>query len=196
MKKPKTNKRPKRFGYLLQEIFIVVIGVLIAISLNNLKESISNDNYVEKTLNVINNEIQDSRTEVDTILKIHYKMVESLEDLSTEEKNLKLGEMIAELGGFQKATTKNVSLRFFIANKAELVDFKVISQLLDIESRTEILNGKIERLADFVYENLNNTSVESKQTFTFLLYDIIESEESLLASYDDFINQNKDVLGQ
>jgi hypothetical protein len=196
MTNTKKTKSPKRFGYLLQEIFIVVIGVLIAISLNNLKESISNDNYVEKTLNVINNEIQDSRTEVDTILKIHYKMAETLEELAREENDQKLGEMIVELGGFQKATIKNVSLRFFIANKAELVDFKVISQLLDIESRTEILTAKIERLADFVYENLNNTSVESKQTFTFLLYDIIESEESLLSSYDDFINQNKDVLGQ
>lgn len=196
MNNTKKTKRPNRFRYLLQEIFIVVIGVLIAISLNNLKESISNNNYVEKTLNVINNEIQDSRTEVDTILKIHYKMVETLEELGREENDQKLGEMIVELGGFQKATIKNVSLRFFVANKAELVDFNVISQLLDIESRTEILSAKIERLADFVYENLNNTSVGSKLTFTFLLYDIIESEESLLAGYDDFINQNKDILGQ
>jgi|GEM_PF-1046396 len=196
MTNTKKTKRPNRFRYLLQEIFIVVIGVLIAISLNNLKESISNNNYVEKTLSVINNEIQDSRTEVDTILKIHYKMVETLEELGREENDQKLGEMIVELGGFQKATIKNVSLRFFVANKAELVDFNVISQLLDIESRTEILSAKIERLADFVYENLNNTSVGSKLTFTFLLYDIIESEESLLAGYDDFINQNKDILGQ
>jgi len=194
MNKTLKKNNQSRLGYFFQEIFIVVIGVLIAISLNNLKDSINNNNYAEKTLNVIKNEIQDSRKEVDTILNIHYKMVETLKELATEENDQKLGEMIVELGGFQKATIKNVSLRFFIANKAELVDFNVISQLLEIESQSDILNEKIERLADFVYDNLNSETLESKQTFTFLLYDIIESEQSLLESYDSFLNENKDVL--
>ncbi len=36
--------------YFLKEIAIVVIGVLIAVSINNLKENISNKNYLKKTM--------------------------------------------------------------------------------------------------------------------------------------------------
>jgi len=49
-----------------------------------------------------------------------------------EEQNL--GEMIAMLVGFQVPSIKNERLRFFISNKAELLYFELMSQLLEIEN--------------------------------------------------------------
>lgn len=194
MNRFKAIPKKNRFGYFFREITIVVIGVLIAVSINNFKENIDNANYVEKTLAVIEDEVNLSQKELDTILKKHYKMAKILNEDLIEEGEESLGEMITKLGGFQVATIKNVSLRFFISNKAELLEFELISQLLEIESQSDILNSKVDRLANYVYEHINEKHKETKQTFAFMLYDVIESEESLLEFYRGFLNDNKSLL--
>lgn len=194
MGKLKNPHQLKKFNYFFREITIVVIGVLIAVSINNFKENIDNANYVEKTLAVIEEEVNLSQKELDTVLKKHYKMAKILNKDLIEEGEESLGEMITKLGGFQVATIKNVSLRFFISNKAELLDFDLISQLLEIESQSDILNSKVDRLANYVYEHINEKHKETKQTFAFMLYDVIESEESLLEFYSAFLNDNKSLL--
>ena len=134
----------------LREIAIVVIGVLIAVSVGNYKERKDNEKYIEKTLLAIENEIRLSNNEVDTVLKKHVKLFEILEEQIDKEEQT-LGELVLSAGGFQVASIQNVSLRFFVYNKAELLDFKLISQLLDIELQTNLLSDKLKRLTDFAY---------------------------------------------
>jgi len=50
-----------------KEITIVVIGVLIAVSLDNYKERVDNEKYIEKTLMAIENDIKLSQS--DLVLK-------------------------------------------------------------------------------------------------------------------------------
>ncbi|MEQ8237916.1 MAG: hypothetical protein RIA69_01820 [Cyclobacteriaceae bacterium] len=182
-----------RLVYFFRETAIVVIGVLIAVSLNNLKEKIDNDNYIKKTLSAIENEITLSQSQVDTVLNRHLEMIDNLEDVIGDNEQ-KLGEMIGSLGGFQQASVKNVSLRFFISNKAELVEFQLIAQLLEIEAHTDVLSDKIKRLAGFAIENINDKDEETKMTFTYLLLDVIDSEQALLQAYSYFLEENEDNL--
>ena len=98
--------------------------------------------------------------------------------------------MVSRLGGVQAPGIKNISLRFFIANKAELVPFEMISQLLEIEMHNDALDEKMKRLIDFTYENVNAVDEESKITFAYLLANVIDSEKSLSESYSIFINEN------
>jgi len=149
-----------RAVYFLQEIAIVVVGVLIAVSINNYKESIDNENYIEKALLAIENEIKQSQSEVDTVLNKHIRLYEALQNEIGENEQT-LGEMIASLGGVQVASIKNISLRFFIANKAELMDFKLISQLLEIETQTNVLSDKFNRLANYAYAHINDRKDEA-----------------------------------
>jgi hypothetical protein len=44
------EKRKEHLGYILRETVIVVVGVLIAVSINNYKEKFDNEQYIEKTL--------------------------------------------------------------------------------------------------------------------------------------------------
>lgn len=186
-------KNTNRFVYFLQEIAIVVIGVLIAVSINNYKENTDNEQYIKKTLLAIENEIRQSQSSVDTVLKRHLRIVEAIQT-DTSEEELYLGEYIAGLGGVQVPTIKNVGLRFYISNKAELVDYSIISQLLEIEHTTEVLSGKINRLANFSIENITDESQKSKLTFTYLLTDVIDSEEALLEYYAKFLNDHESYL--
>jgi hypothetical protein len=186
-------KKRSRIGYILQEIAIVVIGVLIAVSIGNYKENADNEKYLEKTLLAIENEIILSKAEVDTVLNKHLILFEILdEEMGNNDQTL--SELISSSGGFQIASIKNVSLRFFISNKAELLEFQLISQLLDIESQTDVLSDKIKRLADFVNENLNERNDDVKIKFAHLLADVIDGEQTLLEAYHTLTDGNENYL--
>ena len=167
-------KSNNRLVYLLQEIGIVVIGVLIAVSINNYKEKRGNEAYLEKTLLAIENEINSNKTTLDSVLNRHIEIYDFFERDSMDKKH-SLGEILYSLGGFQVATVKNISLRFFVANKAELLDFEL-------------------RLADFAYEHVNDSGAETRTRFTYLLMDIIDSESNLLKAYADFMEENEAYL--
>ena len=180
-------------GYILREVTIVVVGVLIAVSIGNYKEKKDNEKYVEKTLIAIENEIKSSQAEVDTVLKRHLRLIEILKN-GMDNSEQSLGDLVSSSGGFQVASIKNVSLRFFISNKAELLEFQMISQLLDIEAHTELLSDKIERLGDYAYSRINDTTRETKLNFAYLVENVLDSEQSLLESYSRFLEENEGFL--
>lgn len=186
-------KHKERLVYLLQEIAIVVIGVLIAVSIGNYKESLDNRRYIERTLLAIASEVRSSQTSVESVLERHISLIEKLEG-ELEDNEQMLGELISNLGGVQFPVIKNISLRFFISNKAELIDMEVIAQLLEIELQTNILSDKMDRLADFSYTHFSDSGNETKMTFAYLLSDVIDTEESLLNSYGRFLEENQAFL--
>jgi hypothetical protein len=187
------KKSKNRILYFIQETAIVVFGVLIAVSINNYKEKVNNEQYIKKTLSAIENEIKQSQSAVDSTLNRHLKLLEVFGYLEPDDEQTLL-EIVAGAGGVQFPTIKNISLRFYISNKAELVEFSVISQLLDIESNSNLLSAKMNRLADYSYENLNNNSYQAKIKFATMLSDVIDSEQTLLELYDLFLDDNQSLL--
>jgi hypothetical protein len=180
-----------------KEITIVVIGVLIAVSIGNFKERVDNEKYIEKTLLAIENDIKLSQSDLDTVFNRHFELFEILrpmvEGSEPIDPELTLYRLLTDFGGFQVAITKNVSLRFFINNRADLLDYNVISQLLDIESQSSLLQEKIRRLSDFINEDMDKGGQEVFSKFAIYLNDILDSENSLLESYSEFLKhkQNK-----
>lgn len=183
-------KKRSRFAYVFQEIAIVVIGVLIAVSVGNYKEKMDNQKYLAKTLLAIENEIKLSQADIDTVLGRHLELYETMENKLGENEET-LADILIGSGGFQVASIKNVSLRFFISNKAELLEFGLISDLLDIEFSSEILSEKIKRISDFANEHLNDRNEDTKLKFSYLLSDVIEGEQALLKAYSNFLNGHK-----
>ena len=177
-----------------KEITIVVIGVLIAVSVGNYKEKVDNDKYIEKTLLAIENDIVLSQSDLDTVLNRHLELFEilreKLEGSEPIDPELTLGEMITSFGGFQVAVSKSISLRFFINNKAELLDYETISKLLDIETQSDLLQLKTGRLSDFVYENIDKGGEEVMIKLAYFLNDILDSENTLLESYSAFLDKH------
>ena len=186
-------EKSKGILYFLREVSIVVIGVLIAVSIGNYKESEDNAQYLEKTLIAIENEIEISQIELDTVLKRHIRLYEILES-EIGENDQSLGELVSGSGGFQVASIKNVSLRFFVSNKAELLEFELISQLLEIELMTGMLSDKIKLMSDFVYDHVNEGNDEVKIKFAYLLANIIDGEQTLLKAYFSFLENNNNDL--
>ncbi len=181
--------------YFFQEITIVVIGVLIAVSIGNYKEKLDNEQYIKKTLLAIENDIKLSQRSVDTVLSKHIDQFNEIQEIVEEGGNeLSLGELVASLGGFQVASTGNISLRFFISNKAELLEYELISQLLEIEQRADLLATKLTMLSEYAYEHVNESDEEVLIKFFYLLANVIDSEEGLLEAYSEFLENNSEYL--
>ena len=182
----------------LKEITIVVIGVLIAVFISNYKDGIDNEKYIEKTLLAIENDIKLSQSDLDTVYNRHLELFEilreKLEDSEALDPELTLVELISSSGGFQVTTSKNISLRFFINQKAELLEYDIISKLLDIETQSELLQLKTRRLTDFFYENIDEGGEEVFMKLAYYLSDILDSENTLLESYSEFLDKNQKKL--
>jgi hypothetical protein len=181
-----------------KEITIVVIGVLIAVSIGNYKERVDNEKYIEKTLLAIKNDIKLSQSDLDTVFNRHIELFEilreKLEGSEPIDPKLTLGELIASSGGFQVTVSKNISLRFFINHKAELLEYDIISKLLDIETQSVVLEEKARRLTNFFYENIDKGGEEVIFKLAYYLNDILDSENTLLESYSEFLDKNQKKL--
>jgi len=178
------NKKPNHFLKFLKEIAIVVIGVLIAVSINKLKEDSDNRKYISKTLNAIQKEINYSKSEIEGVLSKHKLAAASLSAKLDNEETI--SEIIVGLGGMQQAETQNIGLRFFISNKADLVEYEVISKLSAIEDSSKLLDEKLKRMTDFIFEKLDSRDRINKEKFLIHLSNVIDSERQLVRLYSAF----------
>jgi hypothetical protein len=173
-----------------REIVIVIIGILIALSIDNWNENRNNEKYIDKALFAIEEEIKLNKTDMHRIVQRHKETIDSVAMHLNNDK-ISLRQIIENSRGFQIAELKNIGLRFFISNKAELIDYEIISSLSEIEFLSEAVKMKTERLLNYLYDNMENTNESAKNKFVIYLADVIESENGLLDLYDDFLNKQK-----
>ena len=77
------NKTGKYFKYALGEIALVVIGILIALSINNWNDNRKNRISERKLLDNIHRDFIHNKVEFDSLKAIHYRALEGLEKLVT-----------------------------------------------------------------------------------------------------------------
>jgi glycerol-3-phosphate O-acyltransferase len=179
----------------LREIAIVVIGVLIALFISNWNEGIRQKKILNKTLFAISEEIKANKTDLEKVLQRHILTIDSIK-ANLENDTLTVTQMFVRLGGFQAPEIKNIGLRFFISNNAELVDYELISDLSEIEFANKGFELKLNTLVDYVYDQLDNKTKKSKLKILVLLSDVVESEEGLSELYDEFLSKHEVSLKQ
>lgn len=173
-----------------REIVIVIIGILIALSINNWNENRNNEIFIDKALFAIEEEIKLNKTDMNRIVQRHKETIDSV-TMHLNNDKVSLRQIIEKSRGFQIAEQKNIGLRFFISNKAELIDYEIISGLSEIESLSETVKMKTERLLNYLYDNMEGTNESAKYKFVIYLADIVESENGLMDLYDDFLDKKK-----
>jgi len=105
-------------------------------------------------------------------------VLDSIEAYLTDE-TVSLFDIMIKARGIRFTTIKNNSWKAISNSKIELVDYKKISVLSDIEERKEILELQSEKLLDFMINNAEETSQGKKQIFRMIIKNIIELEEEL-----------------
>ncbi|MFK7806944.1 MAG: hypothetical protein AB8F74_03995 [Saprospiraceae bacterium] len=186
------TKKSNIFQY-IKELSIVVLGILIALFINNWNEEVKQQKFLDKTLFAINKEIAFSKEEINNTLKKHGKLI-SLLYKEIDNEDLSIKDMITESGGLQIPEIQNISLKYFVAGNPELIDYEMISGLSKIEFVTKGLNFKTDKLIAFLYKNMDSHSLSEKSILAEYLSEVMDSEGDLLDTYEDFLEKYNNQL--
>jgi len=173
------NKTGKYIKYAIGEIVLVVIGIMIALSINNWKEDLDDEKFISRIFYSIEKEMKSNEIEFNAVMPMQFSLIDTIDQYMNDEK-ISLSEIIIRGNGLRAPTLNNVSWNYFLNTKLELIDFNTISILTKIEQANQLLNSKISNLMEFVLENSESTNTKSKKMLKFQILNVVSSEKSLL----------------
>jgi hypothetical protein len=168
----------------------VILGILIALLVNNWNESRSDKKFVQSVLAAVANELTDNKAELQESITEHEIFIDTL-DVYLRNDSVSVVDIINKCKGLGGVSIRNASWKSFLNPKIELVDYKVISILTDIEESKQIMATQIEKMVDIVYGNFNSVGFQEKLRLKLVLNDILYTEKDLLALHEDFLTLNK-----
>ncbi|RMG66778.1 MAG: hypothetical protein D6715_06095 [Calditrichaeota bacterium] len=172
----------------VREMIIVIMGILIALSINTWNEHRKDRAYINTALNAIEKEIQFNQTNLRDILKRHELTRDSIQ-AHLQDDSTSVEQFFHHIGGFQVAFTQDVAFRYFVSNRTNLIDFEVISLLSKIESMDHVLAKKVDKFINLLYDHMESTKAQDKRKLLVYLNEIIESENGLMALYNAFLSR-------
>lgn len=181
------NTEMNKIKAYFKELTIVTIGVLIALFVSNFKENNQARKYNVASIETIKNEVIANNTNLKNVLEKQIRLHDTIEKYSTE--HISLEELILKANGLQAATLSNTGLEFYSRNEMNLIDFEMMSILIRMNSLSELIGMKMEKLLDFVYPNTLVDTEESKMLFNIHLGNVIESETQLRQEFEDYIDE-------
>ncbi|MEM7572643.1 MAG: DUF6090 family protein [Bacteroidota bacterium] len=169
----------------------VVLGILIALFINNWQEGLKNQRFLRSVFSSISQEIADNLEELDQIIPLQEAVIDSLE-VHLNDDQLSAGEVIIAADGFKLPTIKNAAWRSFLNTKIELIDYELISILSEIEEAKAFMQIKTSKLMDFIFSAIDNNTAESKQILMMHILNVIDSEEQIQEMHHEFLSLDLD----
>lgn len=127
----------KRLSSFIKEILIVMVGILLALIINNWNEDRKDKNYLKTITISIENELVESKKDIELTLPKQIALIDTVETYLNNE-SISLIEIILKGNGLQQPDIKTNSWRSLANSRIELLEYSKISALSDIEERKEI----------------------------------------------------------
>jgi len=181
------NSKSEKIKSYLIELTIVTIGVLIALFLSNLKENNQEQKYHAASIETINNEIKSNYSSLKGIVEKQNNLVDTI--VKYTEDSSSIVDLFKKTNGLQYATIHNSGLEFYKRNQMNLIDFEMMSNLINMNFLSEVIDSKLDKFSDFIYSNAYSNSKDSKILVILHLQDVLNTENQLLDLYKDFINK-------
>lgn len=178
----------KQLRQLVREIIPVIIGILIALLINNWNEDRKDKKYLNQIFSSIEKELEESNADIKEVIPKQQALMDSIEIYLNNE-TVSLFDIVKKADGVNFATIKNNSWKAIANSKIELIDFEKLSMLSDIDEGKESLNLKNEKILDFLYDNFKKTNQAKKEVFNIFIQDIIWTEENLQSQIEAFIKK-------
>lgn len=183
--KKNTKKNIQSF---LKEISTIIVGILIALWINNWNENRKDKNYITQISSSINKELVETNIDIIDKIAIQKSFIDTLTVYLNNDK-ISLFDITIKANGIYIPSIKINSLKALSNSKIELMEYNKISALATIEEQKEMLRIKSERLQDFVYSNIKETSKDKKEFMKLLMVDIINTEIPLQKGIQSIISK-------
>lgn len=178
----------KQIGKLIREVIPVIIGILIALVINNWNEDRKDKKYLNQIFSSIEKELEESNTDIKRILPKQKAMLDSLEVYLNDE-SMSLIDIVLLADGIQKPDININSWRAIANSKIELIEYEKLSALANIEARKDNLNTRVDKTLDFIFINIQATDRGKKELLKMMIIDAINTEKRLYATIKEFIEK-------
>ncbi|MEM9823047.1 MAG: hypothetical protein AAF985_18355 [Bacteroidota bacterium] len=181
----------KQLGKLIRDIVPVILGILVALVINNWNEDRKDKNYLDRIFISIENELEASRIDIKEKIPKQQVLIDSLKRYMSDE-TVSMFAIIRKADGIHGPLIKNSSWKAIASTKIELIEFEKLSTLSEIDASKKNLELKQEKLMDFMINNIKSTSQEKKEVLMLLMQEIISTEKYLYRELDAFLQQSKE----
>ena len=179
----------KRINQLLLDMIPVVLGVLIALYINNWNDSNKENKYREKVLHSIQEEVKENIENIKSVIPYQKALVDSI-GRYLENEELTILEMIEKTSGFKAHSIKSASWKALLNSRIDLFKYENVSILTGIEEEKQTFNIKLGKVMDFAYDHMNEVDPSYKVRLLVMTNDIIDTEKDLLDSFEKYLKLN------
>lgn len=169
----------------VKEMIPVIVGILIALFIDNWNENRKDQQYIELVYATINGELKETNSELSENIPVHRELIDSLKFYATDT-TVNVVDIVLKTKGIHLPTIKMTAWKSVSSAKIDLMDYKKVIQLSTIEEHKDILKDQTDHLVQFLYPNLYETDKNKKRTLAIILLDVLETEKTLQQLIDDY----------
>jgi hypothetical protein len=171
--------------FLLKEMIPVILGILIALFVNQQVEQNNKEQYLEKVMSSIHSEFTENVTELEIRIKEHKAFIKLLDEHMGSD-SISLSQILNKTNGIKLVGIKNTTAQTLLNSNIHLTDFEKLSPLVDIQEEKTQLKLIEQELMRKIYSSLSSQDDLDKQVLRSILNDMVYAEESLLESHQRF----------
>ena len=180
------NSMKKYIRAFFKEIIPIIIGILVALYINNWNETRKDEKYINQILSSVIKELKDSNADIKRKIPQQKRLLDTLDFYKNNDK-VSIFDIMMKVNGIQMPKIRISSWKAISNSKIELLEYNRISTLSNIEEQKEIIVSKTQYLMNFLYPNVKDTSIEKKELIMIIMQDIIVSEKELQEQIEKII---------
>lgn len=173
---------------ILFEMIPVILGVLIALFINQCKDQVDDKRFLKRVLAAIEAEMHENMEELTTIIAKQDAAIDTIE-VYQDDQTVSVFDILDKTNGLQIPTIKNTSWQSFLNSKIELVDYQTISILTEIEEAKYFMNLKATKLMDDLYNDFDGDYNKAKRIFRLQILNLRDSENNLIRLHRKYLEQ-------
>ncbi len=178
----------KQINYIIKEVIPIIIGILIALFINNWNEERKDKKYLNQMFSSIESELEESNIDIKRVIPKQLASVDTLEVYLNNEK-VTLYEIIMRSNGIQKPIIKTNTWNAIANSKIELIEYEKLSALSAIEEGKQNLTSRIEKQMDYIFNNFEKADRNKKIIVKMMMLDIIGAEKELQSKIEKLIRK-------
>jgi len=172
------------FKDIFKELFVVTLGVLIALGINSFVQERKDAAFLQKSLTLIRAEHQDNLEKMKNAVASHKELKTFITNNVGDDRAV--GEIILQGKGFQAVTISRTAWNKLLSKHIELIDYDILQSLNNVENKITFMEEHHRSFGEVGYQRVLQKDQDSKLLISFMLQDVINAEEGLVKEYEDF----------
>ncbi|MER3328452.1 MAG: hypothetical protein RIF34_02650 [Candidatus Kapaibacterium sp.] len=170
---------------LLFEILPVAIGVLMALFIDNFRDSYRDRQYVTKMMSIVRNENSQNMIQISEAIQRQKELNDTIsyylnDSLST------IHALILKVNGLASPDLLHNGSDYLLNSNQVLLDVDQMIRMSNQKNEIDNFHFSNKKLSDLFYQDLGKSDRESKYRFSMVLYDVIYYEERIYQLCKEF----------